>query len=135
MIPQDQQFFYQEEPRVYGDCTRACLATLLNLPISAVPHFLKVARGQVYEFYEGVDAFLEERGLEIKYQVPLSDYWQPGGPDVFHLISGQSPRSPKINHMVVGLNGRIIFDPHPSRVGLAGEPNEWRFAFLTSVRS
>lgn len=134
MIPVDQEFFYQEEPRIYGDCTRAAIASILELPLSDVPHFLLEAKGDVYEYYDGIDEFLSLRGLEILWQVELEDHWRPGKPDVFHLICGQSPRFPNINHMVVGLNGKIIFDPHPDRTGLANEPKFWQYAFIKEIK-
>lgn len=33
-------------------------------------------------------------------------------------------------HAVVGKNGQIVFDPHPSKAGLAGDPSEWTFDYL-----
>ena len=37
-------------------------------------------------------------------------------PEVPHLMSGVSPRG--FGHRVVGIGGRLMFDPHPSRAGL-----------------
>ena len=34
---------------------------------------------------------------------------------------------------VVGCNGQIVFDPHPSRAGLAGDPGTWEYSYLVKV--
>lgn len=49
---------------------------------------------------------------------------------VYHIISGPSPRGNGVYHAVIGLNGQVHFDPHPSRAGLAGDPSEWTFDLL-----
>jgi hypothetical protein len=43
--PQDQEFIYVPGVQ-YGDCMRACVASLLDLPIAEVPHFLRDADGE-----------------------------------------------------------------------------------------
>src|SRR3954462_14709277 len=113
MVPADQEFLYQETPRVYGDCVRASIASVLELPISEVPHFLHLAKGEVYENYCLIEDFLLAKGCEVLWQVNIEDHLVVGR-NVYHLISGQSPRDPTIGHMVVGLNGAICHDPHPS---------------------
>ena len=130
MIPVKQQVLYQDEPRIYGDCMRACVASILELPINEVPHFLEVAKGSIYEFYNLIEEFLLERGYEAYWQHSLIYHWRPGLPDCYHIISGPSPRYPGVGHAVVGLNGSPVFDPHPDNTMLAGTPDQWRFSFL-----
>jgi hypothetical protein len=134
MMPVDQEYFYCEEPRQYGDCTRAVIAALLDLSIAEVPHFLQDAKGDAYEYYQAIDAFLEQRGLEILWDVNLIYYWRPGDPDFYHYMSGPSPRNASIGHAVVGLNGQIIHDPHPDRTGLAGSEERWKIAVLRPIK-
>jgi hypothetical protein len=52
---------------------------------------------------------------------------------IYHVISGPSPRIKGGHHAVVGCNGRVSFDPHPSRAGLAGDPSEWHFSMLVRL--
>lgn len=133
MTPVDQSQFYQEEPRQYGDCVRAVLASLLDLPLSEVPHFLQDADGHAYEFYSAIEEFLGARGLEMDWQRSLVYYWRPGDADLFHFMSGPSPRGLGIGHAVIGLNGVPFFDPHPSRAMLAGDPAQWICSFLVTT--
>lgn len=48
----------------------------------------------------------------------------------YHIIGGPSPRGGGILHAVVGLNGEVAFDPHPSKAGLAGDPSKWTYDYL-----
>lgn len=125
MKPVDQQHFYQEEPRKYGDCYRACVASILELPLTEVPHFLEQADGKVYKFYTLVEDFLALRGYE-----PI--YHQRPHEGKFYIASGVSPRNPQIHHAVVYQNG-IVHDPHPDRTGLMGSNSEWTFTEITKV--
>lgn len=118
MRPVDQEFLYQETPRVYGDCMRASIASLLSLPIADVPHFVALAQGDSYETYCLIEDFLFSRGYDVLWQINLEDH-RVSGTDTYHLMSGLSPRG--ISHMVVGRNGEVFHDPHPSRAGLLPE--------------
>lgn len=133
MKPVYQTQFYQEEPRRYGDCVRAVIASLLELPITEVPHFLELADGKAYEFYDGIEDFLNRYKLTMQWQSKLAYHWVPGDPDVYHYMSGVSPRNPAIGHAVVGLNGVPFFDPHPDGGFLAGDSVTWSSSFLVRI--
>lgn len=131
MTPVDQEHFYCAEPRHYGDCTRAVIASLLDLPLVDVPHFLQDADGKVYEYYTAIEAFLEARGFEIDWQTSIVYHWRPGDPDLYHILTGPSPRHAGIGHAVVGMNGKhIVHDPHPDRTGLAEPKENWRVSVI-----
>jgi len=40
MKPQEQQYSHNPDAGVFGDCFRASIASILELPIDDVPHFL-----------------------------------------------------------------------------------------------
>lgn len=107
MKPIDQTQFAGEGAG--GDCVRASLASILELPIDAVPHFLEAAdlpEQWEIEFLE----WLEARGVTI---------WREQGHYVFegfYLASGPAERG--VSHMVVYRDGALAHDPHPSRAGL-----------------
>lgn len=128
MTPQDQEFLL-EDGHQYGDCARATIASLLDLPIRFVPHFLKESDGTAYGFHTLIEEFLAGHGYDILWQRSLV-YHLSEDVDVYHYISGPSPRKPGVHHAVVGLNGKVFHDPHPSRLGLAGEPKDWSHSFL-----
>lgn len=127
MIPQDQEFLMTDD--MPGDCARAVIASLLELPREQVPHFLLESDRSAYGFHTQIEMFLDNHGYDIIWGgSPI--YHMKEGEDVYHYISGPSPRGGGAYHGVVGLNGNIIHDPHPSREGLLGTPKDWRYSFL-----
>jgi len=84
----------------HGTCFRASLASILNLKEKQVPDF-----GESNED-PGIDTFLAKYGLHYQ-EVPIGDV----APTGYHVITGISPRGGM--HAVVGLDGQIVWDPHP----------------------
>ena len=107
MIPVDQEYMHDPETASVGDCFRACIASVLELPIAAVPHFALMGNrwGRV------LDGFLEGLSREIDFHEgdPPKDMWV--------IATVQSPRASDVLHSVVWRNGEIAHDPHPSRAG------------------
>lgn len=105
----DQTVLHSES--TVGNCVQACLASVLSLPLDAVPPFDE-ATGP--EQLMAFDAWLRARGIESfrryteRGQVPFNEG--------LYLASGPSPRG--VHHMVVMCDGRLLHDPHPSRAGL-----------------
>lgn len=134
MKPVDQEFLHDPDNGVRGDCQRAVIASLLELPIAEVPHFLEIAKDDSVLYYTLMQEFLAKRGLAY-LTVPARsgaafygcDY------DVYYEISGPSPRGNGVYHAVIGLNGKIVHDPHPSRSGLAGEYKDWSYSYLVKT--
>lgn len=107
----------------FGECVRASYASLLDLPIEAVPRFdpaalrpgeTQRARERAWLASLGLD-LLEVRTASVGDELPdeVLDAVPPG---TWHLVSGTSPRG--LGHRCVGLGGRVAHDPHPSRAGL-----------------
>ena len=111
----------------FGDCLRACVATLLQIPIVQLPHWRSEPEWPI-NFYQ----WLEERDLARVDAKPgkldgFSELWG------LHIISGPSPRG-GCNHTVIGYNGDIFFDPHPTGDGLAGSSKDWKYIFIFPKR-
>lgn len=109
----DQEFMHNEQST--GDCFRACLATILELPMREVPHFaLLDFSPEVRVSMQCAQAWLEARGFELWMGPDDGD-----NPLPLCIVNGLSPRG--IRHAVVGdtATGEILHDPHPSRAGLA----------------
>ena len=109
-----------------GNCFAACVASILEVPVSEVIHF---PDGECAEWRDIVNDWLFARGLfflDISLPGDMRDsvvkYWG------HHIIMGESPRDGDVMHAVVGYKGDIVFDPHPSRDGLNG--NDWTYGFL-----
>lgn len=98
MIPQVQSRVGKN-----GRCFMACLASILEIPESAVPDFPKDDAG----FDRATQQFLAGYGLRYD-QVPIASNPAPIG---YHTIEGISPRGGM--HATVGYNGKMVWDPHP----------------------
>lgn len=102
-----------------GNCLQACLASVLELPLSAVPNL--IARD---DWWKAMNAWLTvERGLELM-AFPVGE-WKPTG---LHLTSGAGSRN--MEHVVVSHRGRMVHDPHVAGKGLVEEKTYWVFVAL-----
>lgn len=112
MTPTDQQSD--------NDCVRACVATIFDLPIADVPHFVEVAGSR---WRLELMAWLKATRPEFVMMElpPVRGAWLEGA---VGIACGKSPRYPDgtIKHAVVWQDYEMLHDPHPSRAGLTGEP-------------
>lgn len=129
MTPQDQEFIYIPNQQ-YGDCQRACIASVLDLPIADVPHFLRDADGCPSKFWNSIYDFCEARGFDYLPHQPGFDAEAAAHMGGFHIIGGPSPRGGGILHAVVGKDGSVYFDPHPSKEGILGPVSDWTYDYF-----
>jgi len=107
MTPLDQTQFAGEGAG--GDCVRASVASILDLPLSEVPHFLEIApEPQLWGL--AFEDWMEARGLYVWLKHGHVEF------EGYYLVSGPSPRG--VSHMVVYRDGKLAHDPHPSREGI-----------------
>ena len=119
MIAVDQTQFVGDG--VGGNCVQASVASILNLPLADVPHFLEVGdRPEEWEL--AMMDWLEDRGIGY---IRREGEWIFDG---YYLASGPSPRG--ISHMVVYHDGSLAHDPHPSRAGISEVKRTWVLAPL-----
>lgn len=116
MTPQNQEFLHNPEAGINGDCFRACIASLLDLPIAEVPHFCNSET-----WFTDTQRFLSEKGYDYPGGWEVSE--NPGietfaGVDGYYIGSGPSPRFPDAHHAVICKAGQVIFDPHPDKTGI-----------------
>ncbi len=101
-----------------GDCTRACIASLLDLPIDAVPHFMRFATPRFKNDWFGV---LKHFLLSIGYDCygtgfPHSHKIKEYSIDGFVVGSVPSKTFENIGHsVVVNSKGICIHDPNPNK--------------------
>jgi hypothetical protein len=105
---------------VPGDCFRTAIACLLGRDRDDVPHF-----GLRLSWWEETRRWIRANDGRDLYYVDGEhpEHWDliPGGvgDDALVLIGGPSPRGP-FKHVCVGRrDGSLVWDPHPSRDGLA----------------
>jgi len=115
LIPVDQEFTNSAP----GDCVRACVASLLELPLAHVPNFASAPGDDQGPLIDALQEFLAPRGLYYaETAVRAADL-----PDIaaqylhgHHLLIGQTPSGGR--HCVVGRAGEQVHDPHPLRRGV-----------------
>jgi len=126
MKPVDQMYLHDPDNGVSGDCFRACVASVLELPIEEVPHFVSTD-----DWIACTQQWLKEKGLqfiEVQYNSMMFDHFKLYG--LYHMMTGPSPRFPGSLHCCVALDGKIVHDPHPDRSGLAGSEDDWLVGLL-----
>lgn len=111
MIAHTQTICVGDPRGIPGDCLRTAVASLLDLPIEAVPHFLLFEGA----WFDAVKLWCRHNGYIL-----ATPEEQPNGPC---LAFGQSPRD--VYHAVVWADGACLHDPHPSRAGLIAPDAFW----------
>jgi hypothetical protein len=98
-------------PEIMGNCWQAAIASLLDLDLDEVPHFVQ-QHDTMIDVEEATRSWAQARGFEM---VEVSAEWLAGS-DMPALLYGRSPRN--VAHVVVGRGPLVVHDPHPSRSGL-----------------
>ncbi len=113
MIPVDQEFLHNAETGQIGDCFRACIASVLEVPIAAVPHAALLGN----RWHMAIDGFLHGLSREL--------IWEDGVPPdgIWAIATVKPPRGSDVLHSVIWRDGEIVHDPHPSRAGGEGPLN------------
>lgn len=104
-----------------GNCLAACIASILEVPIEAVPD-LDCGRD-----IAALKAFLATRNLApIWIHAPDLQRRYVGLDPCYCVLIGPSPRRPGVMHAVVGspmgYGYSFVHDPHPSGTFIAGDP-------------
>ncbi len=101
-----------------GNCFQACLASILEVPLDEVPHFMTM-RGDWFEHFNN---WMAERGLfTVEVSLNAEKIISCLSPRQWVIITGRSSRG--CDHAVVGRSSDdeanpgflLIHDPHPSR--------------------
>lgn len=121
------------ETVVYGNCFAAVVASMLEVPITEVPNVEVFFHINDITWCQVMDTWLKSKGWEHsgdnRYKcyhpdlLDLSEY-APDFVDInyemlkdnYYFVVGKSPRG--INHVCIYQNGKMVWDPHPSREGL-----------------
>jgi hypothetical protein len=112
----------------YGDCFRAVMASLLDLPITDVPHFFETGNRDIQASWTAVDTFLALRGLAwsethfngkavptVRWMLESIKFMYR---DTYIVLCGLSRRGN--NHAVIVLNGEVVADPSADNTGIIG---------------
>lgn len=104
------------ENNIWGDCLRACIASLFEMEPEEVPHFADETL-HPEGFYRKAQEWLRERDMTmIAYKIPADALAPMGvsmrehGVDAFHLLSGKSGTA---QHVLVARYCEPVHDPFP----------------------
>jgi hypothetical protein len=108
MKPVDQTIFIPPQ----ANCFAACLASILERPLSEVPNFMEDLDwvSSYNAWLERFDLFLLLVVLPLPPAVKIQTF--PG----YSIVTGEGPRG--FLHSVVYKCNELVHDPHPSRAGI-----------------
>lgn len=106
-----------------GDCFRACVASIFELPIEDIPNFWKQTQN-VHKFWELIDNWTVKnkgfRCLSVRFakkDINLVD-------KILCIAIGPGAPNSKVDHAVVWKDG-LLHDPHPDNTGLCKQPYDF----------
>ncbi len=107
MKPLDQTILVGNPEGRPGNCLQACVASILELSLEEVPHFVE---NEEVEWQHAMIQWFKEKGYSI---FGTDGLYKPTG---YCIACGLSERG--FRHAVVWKDGELIHDPHPSRAGI-----------------
>lgn len=119
MTPLTQTELYDPtRPDHRGNCWQTVIASLLELPLDAVPHFVQDDHdhhgAHEWHWWNRTLDFLRDRGHRLD---PVTD--MAAAPGEYLIVMGKSPRAGgTVHHAVIYRDGVMVHDPHPDRTGL-----------------
>lgn len=145
MRPVKQRYHSADSKVQFGDCLRACIATVLELPAEEVPHVRHGARegdaASAAAMWAGLRQWLQPRGLNfLSIDVPAKTLaealaWTKARYGDSHLIlGGEGPGGQ--GHAVVICEGAVVHDPASTsgkRPALVGPIKDDKFAAIAFV--
>jgi hypothetical protein len=114
MKPVQQTILHDPENGKIGNCLSAVLASLLHLPITMIPVF-----SNEETWVRDLNAWLRPYGLAYMMIDDFEAWCDTYGVEgCFHELAGNTNRFADQLHAVVAMDGKEIYDPHPSQAGL-----------------
>lgn len=112
-----------------GNCFQACVASILDLPLASVPHFLKGSDGGMWtqDHWDVVRRFAEQYGRMAVWLDPdkpedLPFIQRMNDEGLYAVATGKAFPSSEYGHCVVWQRGQLAHDPMGDGHGLASEP-------------
>jgi len=125
MIPVDQSIIHDPDNKRYGDCWRACVASVLEISLGKVPHFAGNGKEDQGDPTKEYLRFMAKHGfLVMSMHMPVGKNGLVNHPvpaddeHPYYFIIGKSPRFKDVDHICVGYQQGLIHDPHPDKTGL-----------------
>lgn len=104
----------------YGDCTRACIASLLELELDAVPNFIRFGTRYartMWAFLKSLDYHPIGTGFPQGLEYPNGNVLrETPNIDGFVMASVPSKIFENTGHsVIIDLNGLVVHDPNPNK--------------------
>ena len=123
MTPVDMLVTHDPSKNVWGDCTRACVASIFDLPAEEVPHFaedgLAAPRTDgCLPWVHRMREWLNVRGFDMVF-VDVKEpahHWPNDCLQFHYIVGGKTIRG--TDHDTVWYQGKMVHDPHPERRGI-----------------
>jgi hypothetical protein len=139
MIPVHCRVKHDPENGTYGDCLRACVATIMEMDAEQVPHFFhdncdgETAMHRLREWSRqyGVGPFTAHFSGDIPMADVLAMQAQQNG-GVPYMLFGSTESG---NHVVVCRNDKVVHDPawYSSPLVKAGAHGHWSVMVLARI--
>ncbi len=119
-----------DPPNTYGDCMRACIACIMDIPNPEdVPHFaedncsFEETLNRVRKFVAPLNVFAAplDASMQLSEVFSFMTEWNPGQ---YYLLCSQ-------NHVVVCKDGEIVNDPAWYRTSLTQPEQAWVVLVIT----
>jgi hypothetical protein len=130
MTPVMQEHLILDDDSQRGDCVRAVIASLLDLPLDAVPHFVQIDADGGPNWWQHITSWLHARGLALYAVDPTNPLFVPRAGE-HYLVSGPSPRGylgPGVCqalHAVIYRDEQLAHDPYPDGGGVVDIHERW----------
>lgn len=108
-----------------GNCLQAALASVFELDLEDVPHFVAMS-GQ--DWWPSLFRWLAGRNIAVEY---INAPFEPL--NALYLKVGKSPRG-QFPHVVVCRNGEVLHDPHPDGTGIENHLGTYLFVVADPAR-
>lgn len=109
MIPINQDKF-GNNTKYDGNCLQACIASLFELPLDAVPHFMLFKD----KWWDAVHLYMRSAGYDLLGFVD----GEPPQDGEYYIISIDLGEQYDFSHAVIFKDGQIVHDPHPIKGGV-----------------
>ena len=126
MTPVQQDMFFEpgvDADNQRGNCVSACVASMLDLPLRAVPNFVEIDVLGGPNWFDLLVSYLWYAGWELRWvdvrNPPMGVEYAVGG------VSERSTEEIEIQHLVVYRDGKLLWDPHPKHTGIMTEEDAW----------
>lgn len=116
MKPVKQKHLHNPDQGILGDCYRACISTITEIPLDELPDPNNYGVLNWDKYMEEVHHVLERYDWEL-YAVDISKFKYEGLPIIASGLSPRSTPGKQILHAVVW-DKCLVHDPHPDNTGI-----------------